>query len=864
MRSVKFFLFLVFIVILHSLGGFPFVFSEITLGIEGNGAIYTTNGASIRTSGSPSWKILIQGTGVPSGGQVYIYWDSISAWDASTGTGYIASTTGTMAGTFRLNITIPSTSVGPHYVWVQDVTSRETIGSNVFNVLPIIKLNRDAGYIGDKIEIKGYGFKPDSKIYINSINNTNIQITGNSSTLKTDRSGYFICNILVPDVEYDSYNLVIFDENNNQDNNEFTVNAVLDITPEAGPSGTLLHVTGRGFNPGNTIDSDDVLFDNVAAIIISEEPIKVSNEGELSIDILTPSIAAGSYPIEIIDGAIGTSTDFKVTQDSEISISSVFGLPGDEITVEGSGFSNQRGNTVNVFIDGFWMNHNVSVDQYGLVSGSLILPAFSLGASYTLRVVDEYGLDDTTPIVLDYVAFTLSKYSGATGSAVDLNIMGLSLLDVDEYAVYFGEDNVIPRTDIDNGQSTSTSFFVPHKSLGIYEVKLVTYPDTIIMTTKRFNVSDQSVITASQETVTRGGNITLSGINFPESAVLTPDWLIYNETWSEDISDYISDQGQTAQTYLNGTIKGFFDIPFEIDRGEYWIKCSTYSDEDLLLQFAELEITITYDVLNVSTKIHVYNLGDTITFDINALNKNTSFTLQIFDPYSELYWICTITPDDWIKREARWIIPTFNQFDDAYKNSFTLPNDGVTGDWTWIIKSNMKVYQKSGMFEVDEHMDNLIIDRLNTIHGDLANLSTSYSDFEVSTSSAFNNITLLQQDLMELMEVIHSYNVDELDNALDKLKVELEDHNQTFNDISINAPKINNIYNENINNLNEINVQYTDVESAYSDISFMYNDKFIKNALVISLILSFISAVFFLLSALRLTGILIISIKFTE
>jgi len=863
MRGLKFFLFMIFIVILHTLVGFPFAFSDITMGVNGNRAIYTESGAQITTSGKPFDVILIQGTGATSGGRVNIYWDFVSAWDASTGTGYIASPIGTIEGTFSLKLTIPSTSVGPHYVWVQDFQTKKTISSNVFYVLPTIKLNRNTGYIGDLIEIKGYGFKQDSNIYIKSINDTNIQITGDSSTLKTDLSGYFICNMLVPDFEYGSYILTIFDEDNNQVTSSFTVNAVLELTPVEGPSGSLIHVAGRGFNPGNTIDIGDVLFDNAVAIVITGGSIQVSNEGELGVDILAPSIAAGTYSVKLIEGVISASTNFKITYNSKISVSPNYGLPGDEITLEGMYFSNQKGNTISIIFDGVGMDHNISIDHYGLFSGKIVLPAYSLRASYDIHVIDDYGLEATTQIVLDYVAFTLSKYSGATGSAIDISIIGLSLLNVTEYAVYFDDDIVISRTNIENEPYPSASFYVPHKSLGIYEVKIVTYPKNIITTVKQFNVSDQSFLIASPETVTRGGNITISGINFPES-VLTPTWLIYNRTWSEDISEYITDQSQPVQTYNNGTVKGVFNIPFEINEGKYGVNCSTYINEDWLLQFVELDIIITYDVLNISTRNYVYHLGDTITFNINAFYKNTSFTLYINDPNNELYWSCVITPDEWNNRKNRWILPYYNQLDDSYNNSFTLPSDAVTGNWTWIIETNMEVDQKSGIFKVDEHRHNLILNKLDTIFDKLSNMSISNLNFEIVTSTAFNNVTLLQQDLIELTEVLHSYNIDELDNALDKLIVDLENHNQIINDISINMPRINKTYNETINNLNEINNKYSGVESTYSDMSSMYKNKFIRNTLVRSLILSFVSAIFLVLSVLRRAGIFVITFKVTE
>ena len=191
MRGLKSFLFMAFMVILFSLGRFPFAFSDIALGVNGNRAIYSENGAAIVTSGRAFEIVLVQGTGVTAGGNVDIYWDKVSAEDASTGSGYKATVVGKTSGTFSLKLTIPATSVGPHYVWIQDVHTRKTIGSTVFSVLPKITLSSDRGFIGDIIEVKGYGFEQNSIIDIISANNTDIEIVGGGSGVTTDLAGYF-------------------------------------------------------------------------------------------------------------------------------------------------------------------------------------------------------------------------------------------------------------------------------------------------------------------------------------------------------------------------------------------------------------------------------------------------------------------------------------------------------------------------------------------------------------------------------------------------------------------------------------------------------------------------------------------------
>ena len=76
-------------------------------------------------------------------------------------------------------------------------------------------------------------------------------------------------------------------------------------------------------------------------------------------------------------------------------------------------------------------------------------------------------------------------------------------------------------------------------------------------------------------------------------------------------------------------------------------------------------------------------------------------------------------------------------------------------------------------------------------------------------------------------------------------------------------PVIDRTLNETIVNLNRVNSKYSEVESTYDEMSSMYNDKFIRNTLVRSLILSFVSAVFLVLSVLRRAGKLNLLFKVT-
>lgn len=862
MCRLKFFLFIVFLVVLNSLVGFPFAFSDISMGVNDNRAIYTEDGSEIITSGESFDIVLIQGT-VVSGGKVDIYWDFVSAWDDSSGTGYIATATGTSSGTFGYNLTIPSTPAGPHYVWIQNVQSRETVRSDLFTIMPSIVVSRSWAYVGDKIRITGYGFKPDSMIFFEKVNNSNIQIVGNYSKIQSDSLGYFTCTMRLPDFEYGSYDLNIFDEDNNWYNRSFHINAVFTVSPVEGSSGSVVHIEGRGFTPGNIIATGNVLFDDVAAKIVSDGPIVVSEKGEISFIILVPTLNATKYEIEIIDGAISTITAFWITATTIISVSPGYGSPGDEIALEGTYFSHRAGNSISIFLDDLRLHHSIRVNESGEFAGSIVLPALPMGASYNIRVVDEYGLEDTTPVIIEYVAFTLSSYSGATGSSLEVSIIGFSLLDIDDYAVYFDDSVVIARTDIENGPIFTASFYIPHKSLGSYEVRVVTYPDDVLNSTKRFNVTDQSVFTLSPESVTRGGKVSLSGEYYPE-AVLTPVWLMSNSSWSEDVSDYFSDAGQPVKTNNNGSVKGVFDIPFSIRKGRYVISSFTFSKEDLLLQFAELEIQVTSDVLNVSARKEVYHLGDTLTFNINTFDRNASLTLYIFDPDDELYWSCTVTPDEWIKRGTRWSFPHFNQVDDTHNNTFALPNDAVTGAWTWVIETTLTLPVESGVFIVDEHIDNLIINKFNNIIDIMYNINASSSDFDNLTSAALINMTSLQQNLDELIDVLYSYNVDELDSALDELLLDLEDDNQTFNRLSTYIPNIDGMLNSTIKNLNSVGNKYSDVESTYKDMSSIYENKFIKTNLERVLIVSIISASLLILSVLRRAGMLIIDIEFID
>jgi len=102
------------------------------------------------------------------------------------------------------------------------------------------------------------------------------------------------------------------------------------ITPDSGPAGNLVTITGSGF--GSDITQDSVTFNGL--------PARVVNAGPTQMQVLTPDGVTTGPVMVFVNGRGMKGPVYTVSAVSISSISPTMGLAGDSISINGLGLSN--------------------------------------------------------------------------------------------------------------------------------------------------------------------------------------------------------------------------------------------------------------------------------------------------------------------------------------------------------------------------------------------------------------------------------------------------------------------------------------------------------------------------------------------
>jgi streptogramin lyase len=104
----------------------------------------------------------------------------------------------------------------------------------------------------------------------------------------------------------------------------------LSITPDSGPAGNLVTITGSGFNTDPTLDS--VTFNGTPALI--------ANATATRIQVLVPAGATTGPVVVYVNGQSITGPTYTISPISIGALSLSQGLTGDSVTISGMGLSN--------------------------------------------------------------------------------------------------------------------------------------------------------------------------------------------------------------------------------------------------------------------------------------------------------------------------------------------------------------------------------------------------------------------------------------------------------------------------------------------------------------------------------------------
>ena len=519
---------------------------------------------------------------------------------------------------------------------------------------------------------------------------------------KTSALGSFDTSFTVPTVPYGSYLVNATDETGNFDTATFTVTATITLTPDEGPTGTVVATTGKGFT--KTADLPvTITVDGVTAPQVA--PIKTKADGTFTGQFIMPTVTVAVHNVSASDGTISGKTSFNVTETTTITLDPVAGQPGWSITIEGVYFTAIAGTEVTVKFEELTVK-TLSTNATGGFKDTFDVPSFESGP-YIVNATDENDLKDTADFNIAITLIFLTPTEGPTGTSVAIAGYGFTKDTGITANVTIG--TMLVQTGISvnvtYGRFTST-FIVPTLPAATYTVTAEDSKGLTAKTSFEVTKATELIITPSSASV--GYEVSLVGNYFSGNSAI--DVFLYNSTDSW----LLTNKTGSFTTFKNGTFVATFIVP-DYDLGDYFINATDpylFPDNLKLIYVLDVPFSIVTITVEMNTRSLEYLQGDTISFYIKS-TFNYNVTIAIEDP-TEYPATVSIPAGDWLPMGDSQVVP-------YGKATFTLPSDAKTGTWNWT--ATIGTETKTGTFSVVVRPTlTTILDKLDALDATLVSL----------------------------------------------------------------------------------------------------------------------------------------------
>jgi len=688
---------------------------------------------------------------VTSGATVKVYWDTVQEW--GDGAGLLNQTTGDPDGSYSVEITVPDAVNGTHYIWVKDTETGETARSNPIFVGPTVSIDPLRGLPGDTVTVTGTGFSGSETIYVAFGNHTDYEnVTTTPSELETDAYGSFTCTIDIPGWARSGtgygkiYNITGLDDQGVVYNATFAVGASITLTPEEGPSGIVVTITGRGFTANEELTT---LGQNITIggwpVNIVDDTITIDSNGEFEGEFVVPSLSVGDYEINVTDNVYWANATFTVNGETAIEVTPTYGAPGATITVKGYNFTQIADTEVALDLNGTDLGTATTAAD-GTFTATFTVPAVAFD-DYVVNATDDYGLNATDGFKVGIIAVIISPTSGPTGTEVTITGTGF---EPGDYNATFGDEMVIEGGTVGTDETLSDSFYVPTVDPGTYSITVVDTADNEISVT--FEVTATTTLSVSPSEAPLTYNVTFTGENFAEDAGAAITWYVFNSTWSEEITGNVTYGGAAVTVTEDGNFTAYWVLPNYLILGKTYTINATDADD----LWAETTITIVEEETEIAPNAASYSLGDTITFTIKATFAKENSYLEIKDPNGTLYFTATFTAAEWTKVGDWQVVQIRYQVDDNTSYPFIIPSDASTGTWSWTLYDEDDEEIASGTFEVLPTTAEQVDQRLSDLETSVSTLSEDVSGLSEDISDVKTDISGLKTDVASAIEAANA------------------------------------------------------------------------------------------------------------
>jgi len=676
--------------------------------------------------------VRVNGTGASAGVLVSVYWDKVQAANKLT------TEWADGAGFFECNVTIPEDYVGDHYIIASDGVST---GSALFTIDPKIELTPESGISGDTIKVNGTGFADDVDIVGVAMRNAtwSMNLTTSPSTPHTSDLGSFICTFTVPSkdpddipVVYGTYTVNATDEDLNVAEATFTIGPSITLSPEEGPSGTVVTVTGRGFKGKSGKYVTVLIYDtgvNMKCPLVANNT--VASGGTFTDKFVVPTLDVDTYTVEAKVEDLSGTLDFEVTGTTEITLDPTSGAPGDTITIEGINFTAIANTEVTIKFGTLDDYATLKTNSTGGFKGTITVPSLAPNPTvpYPVFALDDNELNATADFTIALVTLAISPTSGPTGTSVLIIGSGFTP-DKDFNVTIAGELAVDGEGTITSGGSIPSSFYVyvPTISTG---VKKLTVMDTEgVSKSVNFEVTKTTEMILTPSSAPTGYNVTIELNYFTADSGIDITVTIYNSTYDESPTIKAASGFTAVETNGTGSFLGCFNVSDDLVEGDYKVNATDENDLSVtLLPFKVITPTAT-----ISTGASEYLPGDTVAFFAKCSFEFADQTINVYDPSWNLFSVGI----DIETSTAGYYTGTA---------MMVLPSDAKLGVWNWNatigadgtdVEGTFSVVAKPTLIGLSESLTKLseavdkLSDTVDKQAGDISTLSETVSDLKTA------------------------------------------------------------------------------------------------------------------------------------
>ncbi len=484
-----------------------------------------------------------------------------------------------------------------------------------------LNLTPDEGEVGDDVQVNGTGFNTGLSLilYFSSQPaevgddiNTDVTIYKQVNTAGTPVSPNFVKNFLVPEVlsqgpgtdeDVHDGRYYVYVTNDISEyilaKAYFTVVGfgTIELSDDEGTVGTEIDITGGGF----AADEDlSVEFGGDEVDIESGDEV-TDEDGEFILSIIIPDAIFGDHTIAVIGGESLAEVSDTFTVMSDITVNPVQGLPGDELTLYGTGFDKRNG--VDFYFGGTPITVEWIVDAArsktnndGYFAVKITVPDVDVGA-YTILAEDE---DDDD--ISAQVTFTVTEPSlnpvivvDPTSANVDdeVEVSGTEFAPGDTVTIYFDDEVVDTTTTLTDGSFTG-SFDIPESVNGSHTIKAEDTDGGVATAT----ITVEPKIAFDIEEGPGGTEVTVTGTGFGYRSDI--------ETIEFDSTDVDIESGDD-RSGTDGSFEFSFIVP-AVGAGSYDV---TVEDEDG--NSAEAEFTVVAAAASITPTSGVGGTEITVT-----------------------------------------------------------------------------------------------------------------------------------------------------------------------------------------------------------------------------------------------------------